>query len=485
MKAVGFTPVEVVGVLVLQILLPTLAACVVGIPAGTLLSQPLLANSSHALGLAYVPSFSVPADLLTLAGVLFLVLLAATLPALRAGLLKPAAVIASASAPRATSGRWLRRQAARIRLPQALTLGGGEAFARPLRGTLTVLAVMLGVITVTVAVGMPRSFDSINNSETGAGRYQVVVNRSPAYPDSELMRLLDAQPETTRVVAATGQNISVPGIGDPVNTRLYRGDVSGLGFLLVAGRWFKAPGEVVAPMALLRDAHLRIGDTFRGGAEGHTLQLRVVGEVYDVSNLGHDLFADLATYAAVRPDVAPTRYYVTLASGSDVGAYVRRLAAAQPDFIDAQPNDTGTIGPVKIIDSVLLVIAVVLCLIGVAGIFNTLLLNTRERARDTAVLKAVGMSPAQVLVMVAASAGLLALIGGVLAVPAGVGLHRLLLDAISTATGNDTPPATYAVFNLPELAAIPLLGVAVALAAALVPGRWAAKTNVVQVLHSE
>ena len=485
MKAIGFTPVQVVGVLVLQILLPTLAAGLIGIAAGTLLSQPLLANSSQALGLAYVPSFSVALDLLILAGVLVLVMLAATLPALRGGLLKPAAVIAGASAPRGATGRWLRGLAAMLRLPQAVTLGSGEAVARPLRGALTALAVLLGVTTVIVAVGVPRSFDLINNSETGAGRYQVVVSRSPAYSDPELMRVLNAQPETRRVVGGAGQNIVVPGIGDPVNTRIIRGAASQLGFMLVSGRWFTVPGEVVAPTALLHDAHLGIGDSFTAGAEGKTLRLRVVGEVFDVSNLGHDLFMDIATYAAVRPDIAPFYYYVTLAPGADVGAYVRRVSAAQPDFIDARPNDTSTIGPVKLIDSVMILIAGVLSLIGVAGIFNTLLLNARERVRDTAVLKAVGMSPRQLLVMVAASAGILALAGGVLAVPAGLGLHHLLLDLVDSATGNDTPPATYAVFNPLELAVIPLLGVAVAVTAALIPGRWAARTNVVEVLHSE
>src|SRR5262245_54364620 len=35
-------------------------------------------------------------------------------------------------------------------------------------------------------------------------------------------------------------------------------------------------------------------------------------------------------------------------------AYVRRVAAAQPDLIAANPNDTSLIAPVKIIDSVLL-----------------------------------------------------------------------------------------------------------------------------------
>ncbi|MBO0684433.1 MAG: ABC transporter permease, partial [Candidatus Dormibacteraeota bacterium] len=337
MKAVGFTPAQVVEVLVLQVLLPALAGGIVGVPLGTLLSQPLLANSSHALGLAYSPTFSLSRDLLALTGLLLLVALAATLPALRAGLLKPSAVIVGASAPSGAGGRFLRRQASRLRLPQALTLGVGDAFARPLRGTLTLLAVLLGVATATVAVGLPRSFTIINNGETGAGKYQVVVQRSPAYPDSRLTAVLDAQPQTRRVVAVAGDNISVPGIGNPVNTFLFRGDVSRLGFQLVKGRWFSGPGEVVAPMALLRDAHLQIGQSFTGSVRGRTLQLRVVGEVFDVSSLGHQLFTDLATLAAVPEPPTPTQYDVTLAPGTNVGAYVNRVTAVQPEFIDARP----------------------------------------------------------------------------------------------------------------------------------------------------
>jgi putative ABC transport system permease protein len=194
---------------------------------------------------------------------------------------------------------------------------------------------------------------------------------------------------------------------------------------------------------------------------------------------------DLATLASVKPAVEPFTYRVALAPGSDVSAYVRRVAAAQPDLIDVRATDTSIIGPVKIIDSVLLAIAAVLVLIGVGGVFNTLLLNTRERIHDTATLKAMGMSPRQVIVMIAASAGLLALVGGLMAMPLGLFLHRVLNDVISTSTGNDTPPGVYGVFNPFELVLVPLLAVAVAMVAALIPGRWAARTNVVEVLHSE
>jgi putative ABC transport system permease protein len=485
MKAVGFTPSQVVGVFALQIVIPALVACVVGIAAGTLASRPLLANSSHALGLAYEPTFSVVLYLVLLAGGLLVVATAATLPALRAGLLKPIAAIAKASAPRGTGGRQLRRVAARLGLPRAVVLGIGEAFARPLRAALTLVTVLLGVATVVVAIGLPRSFLLINNSETGAGNYQVVINRSGAIADADVIRILNAQPETSRVVAVGGKNVTIAGVADPVGTRLFRGDSSRLGYMVIAGRWYTAPGEVLAPAGLLHDAHLKIGDTFTGTADGYPLTFRVVGETYDINNLGHSMFMDIATMASLTPAVEPFRYEVTLVPGADVSAYVRRVSALQPDLLDVHAADTSIIAPVKIIDTVLLIIAAVLAMIGVGGVFNTLLLNTRERTRDTATLKALGMSPRQVMVMVAASAGLLALVGGLIAMPVGLSLHHLLNDVISSSAGNDTPPSVYGVFSPLELGLIPLLGVVVAMAAALIPGRWAARTNVVEVLHSE
>lgn len=485
MRAVGFTPVQVVGVFALQIVMPALAACFVGVSLGTLASQPLLANSSHALGLAYTPTFSIGLDVLLFAGGLVVVGIAATLPALRAARLKPIVAITKASAPRGAGGRVLRQAAARLRLPRPVVLGIGDAFARPLRAILTLVTVLLGVATVVVAVGLPRSFELINNSETGAGKYQVVVTRSGAVPDSDVMRTLNAQPDTARVVAVAGQNVLVPGVGAPVNTRLFRGDSSTLGYMVISGRWFSAPGEVLAPASLLHDAHLKIGDSFTGDAGGQPLQLKVVGEVYDINNLGHSLFMDLATMASVTPAVEPYQYDVTLTSGADVAAYVRRVAATQPDLLDVHQSDTSIIAPVKIIDLVLLILAGVLALIGVGGVFNTLLLNTRERVRDTATLKALGMSPRQVIVMVSASAGLLALVGGLVAMPFGLSLHHVLNDLISSSAGNETPPVAYNVFAAWELIAIPILGVVVAIAAAMIPGRWAARTNVVEVLHAE
>ncbi|HEY2599719.1 MAG TPA: ABC transporter permease, partial [Candidatus Dormibacteraeota bacterium] len=364
MKAVGFTPLQVVGVFLLQVLGPAAAACVAGIPAGTLLSQPLLSNSSQAIGLAYQPTYSPALGLLALAGALLVVAVAALVPALRAGLLKPAVVVANATAPRGHSGRWLRRLASRAGLPRPVVLGLGDAAARPLRAILTVVAIFVGVSTLIVALGETRGFASIYSYEGHIGSVDVAITKSPALSDVDAMRLIESQPETERVVARTTDSITVPGIADPVFSTIFRGESAKLGYLLTAGRWINGPGEVVAPRGLVEDAGLKMGDTFDATFRGATLKLRIVGEVYDVISGpgGHELMLDWSTITPVVPEVSPSGYMVALKPGSNIGAYVRRLAAAQPDLLDVQAANTGNTGFFATINAVLFAIALVIAL---------------------------------------------------------------------------------------------------------------------------
>jgi putative ABC transport system permease protein len=289
-------------------------------------------------------------------------------------------------------------------------------------------------------------------------------------------------------VAQTVTDVTVPGIADAVYTAAFRGDSAALGYQVTAGRWFSGPGEVVAPRGLLQDADLKIGDSFTATLHAAVLNLRVVGELYDFLGGpgGHELMLDWSTVAPFGGDLAPTTYFVALKPGSSVAAYVRRLAEAQPDLLDVRVNaesQQSALGPINL---VLYAIAAVLMLIAAASIFNTLLLTTRERVRDTATLKALGMSPRQVIGMVTATAGFMALVGGLVAVPAGVQLSKLLFDlVVGSFGGADIPPAAYGSFALWELAVILLAAVALAVAAAMIPARWAARANVVEALHAE
>ena len=493
MKAVGFTPLQVVGTLVGQMLVPALAGCVLGIPAGVALSIPLVDRAAASLALPSEPPFAPAMALATLLVVTAVVLLAAVLPGLRAGRLSAVGAISLGSAPsggrRSLVGSWLRR----LPLPQPLALGSGDAFARPQRAALTVLAVLVGVTTLVFAGGLRTSVQHLFDTSgpgglSGNPHTDVTIQRSIAYPDQKVMATLAAQPETDLVIGGARNLETVPGVGGrlPVWIIAYRGDSARLGIPVISGRWFSAPGEVVAPRRILEASHLKVGDRFRAVIRGSAVELQVVGEIFSTTDLGYEIDMDISTLAAAAPGVQPTYYFVKLKPGSDAETYARRVQATEPDFVDASPNRIhGSVSGIDTLNSVMLVLAAVLALIAVAGVFNTLLLNTREHARETAVLKALGMTPLQVLAMVAASAVLLGSVGGLLGLPAGVAVHRALMEALARVVGNDLPDSLFRVFSAPGLILLALAGVAVALVGSLLPARWAAMTRVAEVLHSE
>jgi putative ABC transport system permease protein len=128
----------------------------------------------------------------------------------------------------------------------------------------------------------------------------------------------------------------------------------------------------------------------------------------------------------------------------------------------------------------------VLIVVAVSGVFNTVILTTREKTRDIAILKAVGMAPRQVVAMVIASVAVIGLVAGVLGLPIGLELHRqVLLFMGQIASGTGMPPAFFDLIDHSELPFLALSGVAVAVLGAWLPARWAAAGRVSEVLQAE
>src|SRR5438552_9347519 len=284
MKAVGFTPFQVVGTLVAQMQLPTVAGCLFGIPAGVALSVPLVDRETASLALPPEPPFAPVMALATLLAVMTVVLLATVLPGLRAGRLSAVGAISMATAPsggrRSLLGSLLRR----LPLPRPLALGAGDAFARPLRAGLPALAVLVGVATLVFATGLPASARNLFDIALAHGNADVILQRANAYPDQKVMATLGAQPETALVVGLAGGQVTVPAVADPITVNAYRGDSARLGIPVIRGRWFSGRGEVVATRAVLEEAHLKVGDSFQGLISGQPVRLQVVGEVFSANN---------------------------------------------------------------------------------------------------------------------------------------------------------------------------------------------------------
>ena len=489
-KALGFTPGQVVACFVAQMAAAALVGCLLGVPLGALASHPLVSASADALGLPASSQLDPRPLLLVVFCSLLVVAVAATIPALRAGLLRPIEAITPGASPGAGRRSWIGTGARWLHLPRPVTLGAGDAFARPVRGILTTIAVMIGVTTLVFAFGLHATFQSITNVRAFGRAADITVARFGSYPDASLMSTLQSEPNTQQVIAYDFTHLSLPGgSSDPVTTLALRGDSAALAYPLVTGRWLQGPGEVVVGTTFASQAHLHVGDRFTATLAGHSIHLHLVGMYFTFDNFGREAQVDWSTYLEADPSAQPVEYLVDLRPGTNAAAYASQVEATAPDYLSVS---TGSAGPaaatIGILNEVLIVLVAILMAIAIAGVFNTLLLHIRERTRDAATLKALGMTPGQVVTMVVASACVLGLLGALLGVPAGIWLHQWLLALMSSAVGGgETLPSqftegAYPALSLPLLA---LAGISVAVVGAALPAWMASRTPAATILHAE
>jgi putative ABC transport system permease protein len=486
-KALGFTPGQVVLSFVGLMLLPALIGCAVGAPLGVLGSQPLVNSSSDALGLPTSSGIDPVAPFLAILGGLLVVTIAAALPALRAGHLRPVDAITQSAAPDRRRRSWIGALVQALRLPRPASLGAGEAFVRPVRGLLTTLAVIIGVATLVFALGLHATFQQIESNRALSGVADVTISRYGGYPDSQLAATLAAQPETKRVTGYSFLFLSSARLSSPVNCIALRSDSGPLGYPILAGRWLQGPGEIVGGPAFLKEARLAVGDTFATTINGRQIELRVVGEYFSYDNFGRVAAIDWSTYLGANPTAQPDSYLVDLQPGANAVAYAQRVAATAPDYLNVTTGAMSGVTPIfTILDAVMVALVAILAAIAVAGVFNTLLLSSYERVRDTATLKALGMTPGQVVGMVVAAACVLGAVGGVVGVPVGIWLHDALLNVIGATVGEAIPSEiTQGAYNPLILPVLALAGVVVAAIGAALPAWMASRQPVADALRAE
>jgi putative ABC transport system permease protein len=485
LKALGFTPTQVLAVYLTMVSVPAIVGCTLGTVLGNVLARPLLSQAFRNLG---SEGIGVPAwvSVATLLGVPMVVALSALVPALRARGLPAAEAISAGSAPHTGRGLRVQRWLSGTRLPRAVSLGLGLPFARPARSALTMAAVVLGVTSVTLAIGMADSLNRYQRAEARTGAVQVEVLPGPrggppgpgggSAGDEALLRSL---PGTRYVLGAFDVPVRQVGNTEQTMLRLYKGDTAALGKKVLEGRWPSGAGEVAVAKRFLVQRGLSIGDTFTIEVGKGPTQVRIVGMV--LFNETETIVADWPTAALVAPDAFPDRFEIQLTGGTDPQAYMDSVNEAG---MTAFPPE----GAEEFIVIVLLTVTLLtlmLAVVATLGVFNTAVLSTRERRRDLGMLKSIGMTPGQVVVMVVTSMAALGALGGLLGIPIGVAAHRVVLPAMADAAQVGFPSAVLDVYKAPTLALLALAGVAIAAVGALLPARSAARATIAEVLHNE
>jgi putative ABC transport system permease protein len=500
LKSIGFTPGQVIAAYTGQVTVPAVAGCLGGVALGNVLAVPLLHKTADVYGVGRlgVPLWVNVTVPLAMCG---LVALAAVLPALRGGRLSATQALAAGRAPRTGHGYLAHRLLGRVALPRPVTLGLASPFARPARTAATLAAVGLGVTAVTFAAGLVTTIKravadlDLTKTEQIQVYYGPFGPKQPGPPSRKtpiesqrVVTALDSVPGTAHyVVEEDDQYVKVSGLVQPIEATAFIGDARWLGYAMSSGHWYTGPGQVVMPRRLLKTLHAAVGDKITiAGPGGRATPVRIVGEVFDSKHDGLTMLTDWRTLTlsspGLRPDPSNAQYDVGLRPGTDPVAYGRALGAKLgPGYGFSTNQSGGAATAIALAGTLTLLLSIAAGL----GVLNTVVLHTRERVHDLGVFKAVGMAPRQTVAMVLCSVAGTGLLAGVIAVPAGIVVHRYVIPAMAGAAGLGVPSSLQNVYGAPELAGLVLAGLAIALAGALLPAGWAARSRTASALRTE
>ncbi|GAA2104299.1 hypothetical protein GCM10009801_79820 [Streptomyces albiaxialis] len=516
LKAIGFTPREVVRAYVAQALIPAGAGIALGVVLGNALALPLLSDTAEmygtaSLSVAWWVDVAVPAAALAVVG------LAALIPALRAGRLRTVEALAVGRAPRAGRGRWAHRALGALPLPRPVTYGLAAPFAHPVRALAMLLAVASGTVAATFAVGLTSSLNAIGTSQDPENRAAVTVTTTraaggahpppppgrsgeespPAADDgaastpsrpraadpAKVRSALVAQPGTASYYGKDRTEVAVTGLPGTVRASLYEGDARSGAYEMLSGHWITGKGQVVVPSRFLERTSTEVGDTVRVTYGKETADLRIVGESFDTSGSGLGIHADMADFASA----APSSFLVETEPGVAAEDYARKVASTvRPLGGDATTvASSGPDGVILLMAAMAVLLTLMLISVAGLGVLNSVLLDTRERVHDLGVCKAIGMSPRQTMSLVLASVVAIGVTGGLIGTPAGYALHRLVMPVMGHAVGTALPSPVLEVYGPFHLLLPALGGVVIAVLGALIPAGWAARARTATALRTE
>jgi putative ABC transport system permease protein len=249
-----------------------------------------------------------------------------------------------------------------------------------------------------------------------------------------------------------------------------------------------ASGGFAASVQQAAAAHLHVGErvnlAFNSQLSTGASNVMRVDAIYQYGDgaLSGYIFSTATAYR-IDPSLALTAVLVKAQAGVAVGQAGQQVTRAVAGFSDVSVQDPAQVqavadqsisGQLNLI-SILLVLAIVVALL---GIVNTLALSVVERTRELALLRAIGMTRAQMRAMVRSEAALIGMVGALLGVALGLFLGWVFQRALSSQIQELAIPWA-------RLVAYVVAGAATGILAGTVPARRAARVNMLDAISSE
>ncbi|MER5504318.1 FtsX-like permease family protein [Streptomyces sp. NPDC002766] len=495
LKAIGFTPGQVVRVFLSQ----HLAYALLGAVTAAALTETLGSHFPGRLGDAVavwqgLPGYTAAMFAVPVGAVLFI---GATtgLAAWRAGRVPPvpgvrpvgargerlpgARVVSSLPGGQLSA---LSRRALGTRLSPALVLGWHTVVSRRLRSVTTVARLALPLLLIVVAMSAWTTIDRFHSSPERIGLpAALTVHANDGLGEHDTRTLLDRDPQIAAAYPGLEVAALVPGQTATIALR-------GLGtrhdpypYALAEGRRARGDDEAVAGQGLLDLLDVRIGDWVRLTVGDQPQILHIVGRSIEPENAGRVVSTSLDTLRQNDPRLTPTLYQVRLRPGADPRTVAARLTAAGHGRLDvhAVTNPADGLSPLR---GVVAGLIAVLALIGLIELLTAIGGTVRESERDLLALKAIGLSPRQITAITVTATGCTALAATLAGTALGTPLAHWLINAQGRSSGIGSGIA-----QAPSPVLLVLLGTAAVLGAtglAALPAARAARRRLADTLSA-
>jgi len=462
LKSLGFTRGQVVRMLVAEHGALGFAGIGLGVAAAWLITV-------YALEETVAAPLSAGALAAIVLGTALVVLVAVLIPAWRGGLTPPIPATPAAP-PRGRLSR-LARLALLVRLPPALVLGARDSFTRRTPALLTVCGVAIPMMMITIGLGVWATLDDFLRHPEKVGQAAALTARPGRLTAEEMRARVMADPDVVAAYPGAEVDALVPGQTRTVRTRALGTSRDPYPFPVAEGRMFRERGEAVAGQGLLDLLGVRIGDRVRVTIGGTPLIVRIVGRVIEPEQDGEVLSLGVDSLAA--KDADPPQFYgLVLRPGTDP-AEVRSRLQAHGLEVDQAVNPAERLAVIRVI---IVALVVVLALIGLVDLLTVSAIGLRDHLLDLAVLKAMGLTPRQVMATLVTATALPAVAGILIGSSAGALSAKALIDleghgsGVGAGIGRAPAPGM--------LAAEVVIAIAAVLLVALVPARRAARARI-------
>jgi putative ABC transport system permease protein len=396
MKALGATTRQIAALYLVQVSLLACAALALGMPLGYLAGRAYAAFASNMLN-ATIASNAVPFWALAaqLATGLLVPLAVAAAPVLHASRISVHAALANDVGRRAFGASAFDRLLARIAwLPRPLMLSLRTTFHRRGRLALTVATLAAGGAVFITTLDSAAGWQRVLADEGAARKYDLDVRLAEPRPVAELARALANVGEVAHAEYWSEANARLPRDERAIVVRP-RVPSPILALPLLQGRWLRAGDRdaVVVNQALLaRMPSLHLGDPLRLRVDGRDATWRLVGVV-------KELVPFPVAYTTEEPPPRASRSIRVVTRQHDAAARraaSRAIERALPNVTSVQslPDARQAFADhLVILNTALLLAAMLVVLVGALGLTSTMALGVVERTRELGILSSIGASP--------------------------------------------------------------------------------------------